>query len=134
VRQLARRLICLTIFWGLVGGSALAMSPPSYMIFFPYGGSEISTIGEYTINQVVDNFRKMRDAHITIVGHTDTAEASVPLSMARAVAAKMRLLEMGIPPDRISTVGRGDKGILVQTPPGTREPQNRRVEFVLQNR
>lgn len=109
------------------------MLPPSLMIFFGYGESEIGSAGGATINQVVENFRKMRNARITIVGHTDTAEASVPLSMARAVTAKMRLLEMGIPPDRILIVARGDKGILVQTPPGTREPQNRRVEFVLQN-
>ena len=133
MRRIGRRFFCGCI-GAAASGSALAMYPPSLMIFFGYGESEISSAGGATINQVVENFRKMRNAHITIVGHTDTAEASVPLSMARALTAKMRLLEMGIPPDRISTVGRGDKGILVQTPPGTREPQNRRVEFVLENR
>jgi len=108
------------------------MYPPSLVIFFGCGESEIGTAGECTINQVVDNFRKMGDAKISMVGHADTAEASVPLSISCAPAAKMRLLEMRIPADRIFVFARGDKGILVQTPPGTREPQNRRVEFVIQ--
>ena len=101
------------------------------MIFFAFGESEISQQGERTIGQFVAYFFRVETRRVTLTGHTDTAEASVPLSMSRAVAAKMRLLGMGIPVDRISIIASGDKGLLVQTPPGTREPQNRRVEFVL---
>lgn len=133
MRRIGRRLFCAGIATGAVtGGYAFALSPPSFMIFFASGESEISQQGEHTINQFVTSFFRIGRGRVTITGYTDTAEASVPLSMSRAVAAKMRLLEMGIPPDRISIVARGDKGLLVQTPLGTREPQNRRVEFVIQ--
>ena len=132
MRHLGRRFVCSAIFTGVVTGRpALALSPPSFMIFFAFGESEISQQGERTINQFAAFFFRVETGRVTLTGHTDTAEASVPLSMSRAVAAKMRLLEMGIPAARISIVARGDKGLLVQTPPGTRDPQNRRVEFVL---
>lgn len=131
MRLLGRRLLCAGI-GSIAGGSAFAMTPPSLMIFFSFGEAGITPQAEATINQVVAIFSKRENARVTIVGHTDTAEASVPLSMARAVAAKIRLVEMGISPDRISIVARGDKDILVQTPPGTREPQNRRVDFIVQ--
>ena len=36
------------------------------------------------------------------------------------------------PAQAISVVGRGEQGLLVQTADGVREPQNRRVEIVIQ--
>jgi len=104
------------------------------MVFFASGQSEISEQGERTINQFAAFFFKVETSRVTLTGHTDTAEASVPLSMSRAIAVKMRLLGLGIPVDRISVVARGDKDPLVQTPPGTRDAQNRRVELVLHSR
>jgi len=38
----------------------------------------------------------------------------------------------GVPVTATSVVGMGEKGLLVPTPDGVREPQNRRVEIVLQ--
>jgi outer membrane protein OmpA-like peptidoglycan-associated protein len=38
----------------------------------------------------------------------------------------------GVPATAISVVGMGEKGLLVPTADGVREPQNRRVEIVLQ--
>jgi OOP family OmpA-OmpF porin len=38
----------------------------------------------------------------------------------------------GVPVTAISVVGMGEKGLLVPTPDGVREPQNRRVEIVIQ--
>ena len=38
----------------------------------------------------------------------------------------------GVPATAIAVVGRGEQGLLVPTPDGVREPQNRRVEIVLQ--
>jgi outer membrane protein OmpA-like peptidoglycan-associated protein len=36
-----------------------------------------------------------------------------------------------LPATAISVVGKGEKGLLVPTPDGVREPQNRRVEIVI---
>jgi OOP family OmpA-OmpF porin len=38
----------------------------------------------------------------------------------------------GVPAQAITVIGRGEQGLLVQTADGVREPQNRRVEIVIQ--
>jgi outer membrane protein OmpA-like peptidoglycan-associated protein len=38
----------------------------------------------------------------------------------------------GVPAQAISVIGMGEKGLLVQTGDGVREPKNRRVEFFFQ--
>ena len=48
----------------------------------------------------------------------------------RANAVKDALVREGVP--AIAVVGRGEQGLLVQTGPNVREPQNRRVEIVIQ--
>jgi flagellar motor protein MotB len=135
MRGSGRRLFCAAVgMAAFTGGKAIALSPipPVFMIFFAPGGLEMSQQSENTILQVVNILFSRPNARIAIIGHSDAAEASVPLSMSRAAAAKMRLLEMGVPPDRISVSARGDKDPLKETPPKTSEPQNRRVDFVLQ--
>ena len=42
-----------------------------------------------------------------------------------------RLVKLGVPAAAITTVGRGEAGLLVQTGDGVREPQNRRVEITI---
>jgi OmpA-OmpF porin, OOP family len=38
----------------------------------------------------------------------------------------------GVPATSISVIGKGETSLLVQTQDGVREPQNRRVEIVIQ--
>jgi OmpA-OmpF porin, OOP family len=52
------------------------------------------------------------------------------LSLRRANPVKDALARDGVPATAISVVGMGEKGLLVPTPDGVREPQNRRVEIV----
>ena len=54
------------------------------------------------------------------------------LSLRRANAVKNALVGEGVPATEISVVGRGEAQPLVQTADGVREPQNRRVEIVMQ--
>ena len=69
---------------------------------------------------------------VSVVAYTDSAEASVALAQARGDAVKNRLVALGVPADSIHVWARGDKSPLVANlPPGTTEPQNRRVEIVL---
>ncbi len=53
------------------------------------------------------------------------------LSLRRANAVKDALVREGVPATAIAVVGRGEQGLLVQTGPNVREPQNRRVEIVI---
>jgi outer membrane protein OmpA-like peptidoglycan-associated protein len=54
------------------------------------------------------------------------------LSLRRANAVKDALVRNGVPATAIAVVGRGEQGLLVPTADGVREPQNRRVEIVMQ--
>ena len=88
-----------------------------------------------TIRQAAAAFKSKGNARITATGHTDTSgpEAyNMALSLRRANAVKDALVREGVPAQAISVVGRGEQGLLVQTGDGVREPQNRRVEIVVQ--
>ena len=72
---------------------------------------------------------------IGVTGHTDRAGSdayNMALSLRRANAVKDQLVREGIPAAGITVVGRGESQPLVPTADGVREPQNRRVEIVLQ--
>ncbi len=115
--------------------SAPAVSPPSFMVFFDWDRSNLSQQALNTIKQAADAFRQRGNARITATGHTDTSgpeSYNMALSLRRANAVKDALVREGVPAQAISVVGRGEQGLLVQTGDGVREPQNRRVEIVIQ--
>ncbi len=53
------------------------------------------------------------------------------LSLRRANSVKNELVRQGVPADAIAVVGKGESSPLVATGDGVREPQNRRVEIVM---
>ena len=111
------------------------VAPPSFMVFFDWDRSNLSQQALNTIKQAADAFKTKGNARITATGHTDTSgpEAyNMALSLRRANAVKDALVREGVPAQAISVVGRGEQGLLVQTGDGVREPQNRRVEIVIQ--
>ena len=75
--------------------------------------------------------------HFRIEGHTDTvgtAEANKALSQRRADAVAAYLQQhFGIAADRLQSVGMGEEGLAVATPPQTANVQNRRVRVVNQD-
>ncbi|CAN5908719.1 OmpA family protein [soil metagenome] len=114
---------------------APAVAPPSFMVFFDWDRSNLSQQALGTIKQAADAYKTKGSARITATGHTDTSgpEAyNMALSLRRANTVKDALVRDGVPAQAISVVGRGEAGLLVQTGDGVREPQNRRVEIVIQ--
>ena len=112
-----------------------AVAPPSFMVFFDWDRSNLSAQALNTIKQASDAFRAKGNARITATGHTDTSgpEAyNMALSLRRANAVKDALVRNGVPAQAITVIGMGEKGLLVPTADGVREPQNRRVEIVIQ--
>ena len=110
-------------------------TPPSFMVFFDWDRSNLSDQALGTIRQAAAAFKSKGSARITATGHTDTSgpEAyNMALSLRRANAVKDALVREGVPAQAISVIGRGEQGLLVQTGDGVREPQNRRVEIVVQ--
>ncbi len=112
-----------------------AVAPPSFMVFFDWDRSNLSAQALGTIKQAADAYKTKGNARITATGHTDTSgpEAyNMALSLRRANTVKDALVQNGVPATAIAVVGRGEQGLLVQTGDGVREPQNRRVEIVVQ--
>src|SRR5262245_3765007 len=112
-----------------------AVAPPSFMVFFDWDKSNLSQQALNTIRQAAAAFKSKGNARITATGHTDTSgpEAyNMALSLRRANAVKDALVREGVPAQAITVIGMGEKGLLVQTGDGVREPQNRRVEIVIQ--
>jgi outer membrane protein OmpA-like peptidoglycan-associated protein len=72
--------------------------------------------------------------HFRIEGHTDTvgaADTNKALSDRRAQAVVAFLSNsFKIDPSRLEAVGMGEDGLLIQTPPNTPEPRNRRVQVI----
>jgi OOP family OmpA-OmpF porin len=111
------------------------VAPPSFMVFFDWDRSNLSAQALNTIKQAAGAYKSKGNARVTATGHTDTSgseQYNMALSLRRANAVKDALVREGVPATAISVVGRGEQGLLVQTGPNVREPQNRRVEIVIQ--
>ena len=112
-----------------------AVAPPSFMVFFDWDRSNLSAQALNTIKQAAAAYKTKGNARVTATGHTDTSgpEAyNMALSLRRANTVKDALVREGVPATAIAVIGRGEAGLLVKTADGVREPQNRRVEIVIQ--
>jgi outer membrane protein OmpA-like peptidoglycan-associated protein len=118
------------------------MAPPSpiapvtrYMVFFDWDRANITPQAASTIKEAADAYKAGRNARIEATGHADRSgsdQYNMGLSLRRANNVKAELVRNGVPAANIVVLGRGETMPLVQTADGVREPQNRRVEIVLQ--
>jgi len=129
--------------FGPPAGAAAVAPPPApppsagknYMVFFDFDRSNITDTAATTIRQAANDAKAGRTTRIGVTGHADRSGGdayNMALSMRRATAVKDQLVREGIAAASIAVVGRGEEQPLVQTADGVREPQNRRVEIVLQ--
>jgi outer membrane protein OmpA-like peptidoglycan-associated protein len=106
----------------------------SFMVFFDWDRSNLSTQAENTLKQADDAYKTRGSARVTATGHTDKSgpeNYNMALSLRRANTVKDSLVRNGVPASAISVIGKGETQPLVQTADGVREPQNRRVEIVI---
>jgi hypothetical protein len=111
-----------------------AAAPQAFMVFFDWDRANLSQQAVQTVGQAAAAFKARGSARITATGHTDTSgpdSYNMALSLRRANSVKNELVRDGVPPDVVQVVGRGESNPLVATGDGVREPQNRRVEIVL---
>jgi outer membrane protein OmpA-like peptidoglycan-associated protein len=112
-----------------------AAAAPSFMVFFDWDRSNLSAQALNTIRQAAAAYKSKGSARITATGHADRSgpeNYNMALSLRRANAVKDALVREGVPAAAIAVIGRGESQPLVPTADGVREPQNRRVEIVIQ--
>jgi hypothetical protein len=104
------------------------------MVFFDWDSTKLNPQSMQVIGQAAAAFKSRNGTGITATGHTDTSGGdayNMALSLRRANTVKDALVQNGVPAGAINAVGVGKAGLLVPTPDGVREPQNRRVEIVV---
>ena len=106
----------------------------SYMVFFDWDKATLTDRARQIVKDAADNSTHVQYTRIEVNGYTDTSgthQYNQGLSVRRARAVQAELVKDGVPQDAITIQGLGDTHLLVQTGPGVREPQNRRVEIVI---
>ena len=116
-------------------GAALGAQPErpaSFLLYFLEGRDELTPDSKQVVGSILSEIAKRSAPEIVVIGHTDRV-GSVPsndaLSLRRAERMRDELVKAGIPAERISVAGRGEREPLVPTADEVPEPRNRRVEI-----
>ena len=111
-----------------------AEAPRNYLVFFDFDQATLTADAQAIIRSAATGFRDGRMTRLEATGHADRSGTNAynqRLSQRRAEAVKAELVRLGVPANQIGTSWKGEEQPLVQTPDGVREPQNRRVQIVL---
>jgi OOP family OmpA-OmpF porin len=106
----------------------------NYQVFFDFNSWNLSAEQLTVLQQAIAGARAGQQAHITIVGHTDTSGSAgynERLSVKRANVVEEALVDMGARREAIQTSGVGETDLAVQTADGVKEPKNRRAVITL---
>jgi len=111
---------------------ALPARPSSFTVYFTTGTDELTPESKADLQNILAALKDRPLPDVQVIGHTDTVGdllGNDRLSAQRAETVKSFLVQIGIPAERITTAGRGEREPLVRTPDETDEPRNRRVEI-----
>jgi outer membrane protein OmpA-like peptidoglycan-associated protein len=116
---------------------AAPMPAPSrtYLVFFDWDKADLSDRARQIISEAAQNSTHVQYTRIAVNGYTDlsgTPQYNQGLSVRRAQAVAGELVRDGVPRTSIDIHGFGETHPLVPTAQGVREPQNRRVEIIMQ--
>ena len=109
--------------------------PRTYIVFFDLDKADIKPEALVILTQAAANANLIPVTRIQATGHADRSESdlyNLELSRKRAAAVRAELIRLGVPPQDIVILWKGEREPLVITADGVLEPQNRRVEISLQ--
>jgi VWFA-related protein len=103
-------------------------------IEFEFGKSELLPSSNILIEQVYESMLNNPDIKIRICGHTDDrgeGDFNQKLSEARAESVARALIAKGISPNRLKTIGYGERMPLLPNTNDENRARNRRTEFII---
>jgi OOP family OmpA-OmpF porin len=106
----------------------------NYTVYFDLNSWNLSAEQLAVLQQAIATARAGGQAHIAIVGHTDTSGSAAynqRLSVKRANVVEEALVDLGARREAIQTSGVGETDLAVQTADGVKEPKNRRAVITL---
>jgi outer membrane protein OmpA-like peptidoglycan-associated protein len=107
----------------------------TYLVFFDWDKADLTPKATEIIAQAASDSKSQSTTTLDVSGYTDTSGTPVynqGLSERRAKTVAGQLITDGVPAAAIEIHAYGETHLLVPTGPNVREPQNRRVEIVLQ--
>ncbi len=107
----------------------------TYLVFFDWDSASLTDRARQIVAQAAQASTRVTYTKIQVNGYTDTSgtpQYNQGLSVRRAQAVAAQLVADGVPRTAIAIAGFGETHLLVPTAQGVREPQNRRVEIVIQ--
>jgi OOP family OmpA-OmpF porin len=107
----------------------------SYLVFFDWDKYNLTDRARQIVAEAAANSTKVQYTKIEVNGYTDTSgtpKYNMGLSIRRANTVAAELVKDGVPKAAIAIQGFGETHLMVPTGPNVREPQNRRVEIIIQ--
>lgn len=105
-------------------------APKQFIVFFGFNKCNVTAEADAVLSEAASSAKSSGSASVRVVGHTDTsgsAKYNQKLSECRANAVKTNLVGKGVSDGAISTSGKGETELMVQTGDSVKEPQNRRA-------
>lgn len=102
-------------------------------VYFDFDRSDLRPEARETLNRKAQILRDYPDIRVRIEGHCDergTVEYNLALGERRAESARQYLIDLGIDPDRLTTVSYGEERPAVEGRNEAAWALNRRAEFV----
>lgn len=117
-----------------VDGILLGSAPAGpYNVFFDLGKAELTGDAGALLANILSNLEKSPASKVVVSGHADTsgsAAYNLALSQERADAVAAYLIANGVPESAITKIAAGQEDLLVPTPDGVQNAQNRRALIV----
>jgi outer membrane protein OmpA-like peptidoglycan-associated protein len=105
----------------------------TYLLFFDWNSTDLSPRARQIIAEAVHAAEVLPRTRIEVAGHADrtgSEEVNQHISMRRAEVVAAEMEKQGVSQGEIDIHAFGDTRLLVPTPPGVRQRQNRRVEII----
>ena len=107
----------------------------TYLVFFDWDRADLTDRARGIVREAAEASTHTQYTQIQVNGYTDRSgspQYNQTLSVRRAQTVQGELVRDGVPQNAITIRGFGETNPLIPTAAGVREPQNRRVEIVIQ--